>query len=245
MLERTFDAEFFNRIANLPEVRPGLAPESMGKLDLGPVVTNPANYALRTEHGGFILVAHGAGFYSVHTQFAAEGRGAHAVEAMRAGLDFMFTRTDCMQIDSLCPDSNRPALQLALKGGAKPWFKKAHDSLYGPGMVVRWEVLDWLTSGAAQEDGETFHELLESAKMHADSPLPTHADDPAHNSAVGATIRMCKRGQPRKGVALYNLWATAAGYTPISLVSDDPPVVDVVDAVIGLKGDELEVLLCR
>jgi hypothetical protein len=47
---------------------------------------------------------HGAGFYSVHTQFAAEGRGRHAIAAMQSGLDFMFTRTDCMRIFSHCPD---------------------------------------------------------------------------------------------------------------------------------------------
>jgi RimJ/RimL family protein N-acetyltransferase len=131
MIERTFDAAWFNGICNLPEVRPGLGGE--GPIDVSPLLTNPANYALRASHGGFILVGHGAGFYSVHTQFAAEGRGAHALKAMRAGFDFMFTRTDCMRIYSHCPDSNPAALAFAKAGGARPWFRKENDALLGPG----------------------------------------------------------------------------------------------------------------
>lgn len=246
MIERTFDAAFFNHICNLPEVRPWLAPESVGYLDTAPLILNPANYALRTEHGGFILQAHGAGFYSVHTQFAAEGRGAHAIEAMRAGLDFMFTRTDCMQIHSHCPDANPAALALATKGGARPWFRKQNDAL-GEGQVVRWEVLDWAVSEPQLEaDGNAFHEMLEAAKAHIGSMLPTHADDPWHDRTVGAVSRMARRGQPRKAVAIYNIWATAAGYAPISLISEAPPVIDVQDALVGLnQAGEMEVLLCR
>jgi hypothetical protein len=69
MIERTFDAEFLNRICNLPEVRPGLGGE--GYLDTSELVSDERNFVLRTEHGGFILVPAGAGFYGVHTQFAA------------------------------------------------------------------------------------------------------------------------------------------------------------------------------
>jgi RimJ/RimL family protein N-acetyltransferase len=246
MIERTLDAEFFNRICNLPEVRPWVAPIEFGELDLTALISNPLNYALRTEHGGFILQAHGAGFYSVHTQFAAEGRGAHAIEAMRAGLDFMFTRTDCMQIHSHCPDTNPAALALATKGGARPWFRKEHDPL-GSGQVVRWEVLDWAVSEPELEfDGNAFHEMLEDAKAEKGSVLPTHADDPWHDRMVGAVSRMARRGNVRKGVALYNIWAAASGYAPISLISDTPPTVDVGDGIVALnQAGDMEVLLCR
>jgi hypothetical protein len=244
MIERTFDADWFNELCNRPEVRPGLGGE--GWFDTAEWVTDPRNYALRTEHGGFILVAHGAGFYSVHTQFAAEGRGRHAIEAMMAGLDFMFTRTDCMRIFSFCPDSNPATLQLALEGGAKPWFRKEHDAKFGPGMVVSWDILDWSTSTPDLEaDGKQFHELLESAKAEAGSELPKHDDEPAHDRMVGAVSRMCHRGQARKGVILYNLWASAAGYAAIRLLADDPPVVDVVDGVVGLENGAMRVLSCR
>jgi RimJ/RimL family protein N-acetyltransferase len=244
MIERTFDAAFFNRICNLPEVRPGLGGD--GVLDGSAIIADAGNYALRTEHGGFILIAQGAGFYSVHTQFAAEGRGQHAIEAMKAGLDFMFTRTDCMRIFSHCPDNNPAALALALKGGARPWFRKEHDERFGPGTIVAWDVMDWAQSASGLEaDGQQFHELLEAAKKEAGSELPTHDDEPAHDRMVGAVSRMCQRGQVKKGVLLYRLWAGAAGYAPISLISDDPPMVDVVDGIVGIEDGKLKVLGCR
>jgi hypothetical protein len=244
MIGRTFDPEFFNRICNLPEVRPGLGGE--GEIDVSALVTDPRNYALRAEHGGFILQAHGAGFYSVHSQFAAEGRGQHVIAAMRAGLDFMFTRTDCMRIFSYCPDNNPATLQLALKGGAKPWFRKEHDDKFGAGIVVAWDILDWATATPDLEvEGRQFHEAIEDAKIQADSPLPVHDDEPAHNRMVGTVSRMCHRGQARKGVVLYNLWAAAAGYAPISLISDNPPVVDVIDAIVGITDGKTKVIECR
>jgi hypothetical protein len=244
MIERTFDAAFFNRICNLPEVRPGLGGE--GELDTSPVVSDERNFALRTEHGGFILMPHGAGFYSVHTQFAAEGRGQHAIAAMQSGLDFMFTRTDCMRIFSHCPDSNPAALALALKGGAKLWFRKEHDPQFGPGTVVAWDILDWATNTPDLEaDGKQFHDLLEAAKVQEGSPLPTHDDEPAHDRMVGAVSRMCHRGQARKGVILYNLWAAAAGYAPITLLADNPPLVDVVDGVVGIENGVMKVLAVK
>jgi hypothetical protein len=244
MIERTFDGAWFNRLCNLPEVRPGLG--GKGEIDVAALVENPGNYALRTDLGGFILVGHGAGSYSVHSQFAAEGRGRHAIAAMQAGLDFMFTRTDAMRIFSFCPDDNPATLALAMKGGAKPWFRKEHDEKFGPGMVVRWDILDWATTTPELEaDGRRFHELLEAAKVTEGSALPQHDDEPAHDRMVGATSRMCRHGQARKGVILYNLWASAAGYAPITLLADDPPLVDVVDGVVGLNHGKIEVLGCR
>lgn len=244
MIERTFEAEFFNRICNLPEVRPSLGGE--GEIDVSSVVTDPKNFALRTEHGGFILIAHGAGFYSVHTQFASEGRGAHAISAMKAGLDFMFTRTDAMRISSHCPDNNPGALGLAVKGGAKRWFRNEIHPLYGPGVVVAWDLFDWATSTRGLEaEGKLFHDTLEKAKLESGSDLTTHADDPVHDRVVGAASLMCKRGQAGKGVLAYNLWASAAGYQPILLLADDPPLVDVRDALVTLSGDNLEIVACR
>jgi hypothetical protein len=177
MIERTFDAAFFNRICNL--ARGSSRPWRRRASSTSPrPVTDERNFALRTEHGGFILMPHGAGFYSVHTQFAAEGRGRHAIAAMQSGLDFMFTRTDCMRIFSHCPDNNPATLALALKGGAKAWFRKEHDPL-GPGTVVSWDIMDWATNTPDLEaDGKQFHDLLEAAKTEAGSSQPVHDDEP-------------------------------------------------------------------
>jgi hypothetical protein len=155
MIERTFDAAWFNGICNLPEVRPGLGGE--GEIDVSALILNPANYALKTEHGGFILIAHGAGVYSVHSQFSAEGRGKFAVRAMRAGLEYMFTRTDCMRIFSHCPDSNPATLGLARAGWAHQWFRREIEPQLGPGMTVSWDVFDWPNNDLSlEEDGRLF-----------------------------------------------------------------------------------------
>jgi len=243
-IERSFDANFFNEICNLPEVRPWLGGD--GPIDVSPVVTNPLNYALRAEHGGFILECVGPGIYTVHSQFAAKGRGS-TVAAMRAGFDFMFCRTDCMRIQTQIPDNNAPARNLAAAGGFRPWFRKEHDSRLGPSQWGALDVQDWIGSEAAlEEDGRRFHDLLESAKAASGSELPTHDYEPAHERAVGAAVRMCTHGQARKGIMLYNLWARAAGYAPVVLLSDAPPVVDALDGVVAMKeGGAMEVVECR
>jgi hypothetical protein len=96
-----------------------------------------------------------------------------------------------------------------------------------------------------EADGKQFHELLEAAKIQEGSPLPVHDDEPAHDRMVGAVSRMCHRGQARKGVILYNLWANAAGYVPITLLADNPPLVDVVDGVVGIEGGAMKVLAVK
>jgi RimJ/RimL family protein N-acetyltransferase len=244
VIERTFDAAFFNHICNLPEVRPKIG--GQGEIDTTSLISNPSNYALRSKYGGFILITHGAGFYSVHTQFAAEGRGQHAIAAMQAGLEWMFTRTDCMRIFSHCPDDNPAAFALARKGGAKDWFYRRNHEL-GPGQTVSWEILDWATSEPSlEEHGRAFHNKIEEAKAKAGSERETHADDAVHDRVVGAALLMAQRGNVKKGVGLYSLWAAAAGYAPIRLISEAPPLVDVGDGIVGLTNEgELEVLACR
>jgi hypothetical protein len=133
-----------------------------------------------------------------------------------------------------------------MKGRAKPWFRKEHDPKFGPGMVVRWDIMDWaMSTPELEDDGKQFHELLEAAKIQEGSPLPVHDDEPAHDRMVGAVSRMCHRGQARKGVILYNCWANAAGYVPIALLADNPPLVDVVDGVVGIEGGAMKVLAVK
>jgi hypothetical protein len=250
MIERTFDAAWFNGICNLPEVRPGLGGE--GEIDVSALILNPANYALKTEHGGFILIAHGAGVYSVHSQFSAEGRGKFAVRAMRAGLEYMFTRTDCMRIFSHCPDSNPATLGLARAGWAHQWFRREIEPQLGPGMTVSWDVFDWPNNDLSlEEDGRAFHALTEEALSKLGADLPEHPEDRVHDRYVGAAVRMCKRGWALKGVGLYNVYAVAAGYTPVQLINSDPVMVDcsepgIVNMTMMLNAQgEMEVVQCQ
>jgi hypothetical protein len=57
--------------------------------------------------------------------------------------------------------------------------------------------------------GEAFHDELGA---HA-----THADDPEHDRQVGQALRIAfDEHDPPRAMALYNAWAPAAGYAPIS-----------------------------
>jgi hypothetical protein len=95
------------------------------------------------------------------------------------------------------------------------------------------------------EQGRGFHELIEAAKKAKGSTLPAHPHDEAHDRAVGATVSMIKAGNTIKGVNHYNKWAIFAGYAQIELLSEQPVIVDVKDAVLGLRDGQMEVLQCR
>lgn len=237
MIRRIFDPTFLNEVVNHPEVRPWL--EGDGVLDISAQALNPANFILQSEFGGFILIRHEPGRYEVHSQFLP-GNGTHAIRAMIAAQEWMFTRTDCEVIVSKVPESNGRAKGLALAGGLRTIFSRA-DAQY-----VELTLMDWaMRTKSLEGHGKRFHEALEEQKAAHGSELPKHDDDPAHERAVGAAMLMIERGHPAKGVAFYNRWARLAGYAEIVLISEAPVVVDVVDAVVGLGDEGMEVLLCR
>ncbi len=245
VIERSFDPAFFNRVCNLPGVREWLAPGD-APIDVSELVLNPLNFALKGKRGGFILVNVGRGAYCVHSQF--EPHSGEAVGAMRAGFAYMFSRTDCVRVTSLVPDNNKAAKALAKLAGFRPWYRR-EKSPFGPCEMVSLTIDEWVCDdkeGALEAEGHAFHETLERAKWGAGSKLETHEDDPVHDRYVGATALMCRHGQAAKGVGVYNSWAVASGYAPIKLITDNPPVVDVVDGIAGLNTlGNMEVLLCR
>lgn len=242
---RTLDASLFNRVCNHPDVRPWLGGE--GEIDVTPIVSDPKNYALFFGEGGFILHAGPAASFEVHSQFTPEGRRS-SFEAMRAGMDYMFTRTNALQLTTFLPDNNPAAQGLALKGGFKTWIRK--ESPLGPGVQARIDIDDWITKTADLEaDGHKFHDVLASAIKKARPDLPEHPEDRTHDRYVGAVLRMFQRGQCRKGEAIYNRYAVNAGYTPCRLISESPPTLDVSEdgllCVVGLQDGNLEVLTCQ
>jgi hypothetical protein len=236
------DPAFLNGIANEAEVRPWLA--GVGRLDFAATLSDVANYALVCDDGGFILNPSGPYEYEVHTIFRP-GAGRKAVLAMRQAMTWMFTRTDCIAINSKVPISNKRAKGFAIIGGLRPVYKRRHEQL-GLTEVVRLDMLDWAMNAAGMEvHGERFHNLLEQAKVASGSALPEHSYDIAHERAVGAALLMIEAGQPVKGVLFYNGWASVAGYASIHLMSSQPTVVDVRDAILGVGSNGIEVLLCR
>lgn len=247
VLRRTFDPALFNEVANHPDVRPWLA---LGEhaLDLSPLIANPANFALATNGGGFVLICHEPGLYEVHSMFLPADRRCTR-EAMKAGLDYMFTRTDCETIQTQVPDTNRAAACLAKAAGFRPMFRREEGYL-GPTQYMAIDVADWVQSNAALEaDGAWFHAKCEAAFRTVRPDLPDHPADVAHDRAVGATVRMIRAGNLIKGVKFYNRWARLAGYTPARLLSVNPPVLDMSEQgltfIAEVRDGDMEILLCQ
>jgi hypothetical protein len=234
LLRRTFDAAALNAVANHPDVRPML--QGSGAIDLAPVISDAGNVALVGDGGGFILTAAGGGDYEVHTLFLPGSRDVLAKTL--AGIDYMFTHTDCVRITTKIFDGNRPAAQLASAAGMVSLFRNA---------VLGCDCLEliidsWAVNHADLEaDGEAFHMAIDAAGLM----LPAHPADAIHDRAVGAVVRMVRAGSVHKGIWFYNRWASHAGYPGIRLLSAQPPILDTGEGVIvALAGDGFEVLSC-
>ena len=159
----------------------------------------------------------------------------------------MFIETDCLEIVTKVPQSNPAADFMARKCGFRPIFER--DRAWQDGSAIRYFLLafdDWRAQdNTLDSEGHAFHDIIEAAKRAKGSELPIHPDDDAHDRAAGAAVLMAKAGNPRKAVWAYNRWATLAGYQTVELLSEAPPVIDIQDAVLGLKDGQLEVLQCR
>lgn len=116
MIRLCTDAAFLNEILNDPAVHPWVCGANAGPIDITPVLSNPSNIALVTDHGGFIFAKIGSGVYDVHTQFKPEGRGT-ALAAAKEAAQFMFTYTDCIRIETMVPEVNKAARLLTERMG--------------------------------------------------------------------------------------------------------------------------------
>lgn len=245
MIKRTFDGEFLTRVANIEAVRPLLGGE--GPIDLKPAVADPRNVVLQSGRGGFMFMPLYEGVYEVHSIFLPSMNGMRVAADMKQAREYMFVRTDCQELLTKVPETNKGAGWLADQAGFQEIDRRADAWPGGAAVSYRKLTLDtWVAScSTVAEQGRGFHGLLESAKKASGSELPTHPDDEAHDRAVGATVLMIKAGNTIKGVNHFNKWAIFHGYRQIELLSEQPVIVDAGDAILGLSDGQMEVLQCR
>lgn len=243
---RTFDASFLNAVANHPEVRPWLG--GAGEIDLRAVIDNPVNVAFQTDAGGFVVIKlDDCGLYECHSLFLPDARETTAA-TMRESLRYMFCETDCAEIVTKIPEANRGALGLARAGGFRALFERdeawdmpdgAHCRVaYASLPFARWVATDPDISGY----GKWFHTRLEELTA---GKIPEHKDEDIHNRMVGAAVLMLRARNTLKAVGFYNRWAMFAGYPPVKLLSQQPPIIDMDQVIVALKGDDMEVVKCR
>lgn len=244
MIRQTLDPAFLNRVANDASVRPMIAGGDH-ELELAPLVSNPANLCLVTEHGGWIFQRLEMGTYEVHSLFLPPGRGRNFRDAARLAMRWLFTRTDCIDLLTKCPDDNGAARMAAALMGFKERFRREGVWHTGAGIsyqgisIEGWAIRD----PAARDAGLAFHLALEKMKDETGSDMPVHEVDAAHDHFAGAAWLIAEAGNVAKAVAFYNRWAIFAGYGTIAAVG--PGMVDIGDAVIAIKNGGTEVLLCR
>lgn len=246
---REYAAERINAVVNDPGVRPWVGAGSH-RLDLTPVIANPANVLMMGQGGGLVFTQSEPGVYEVHTQFVPEARGAAALQAVHDALRWMFTRTDAVEIVTKVPDGNKAALGLVRSIRGEHLFSRPNvwptDS--GPVGVGYYSktIMQWAShADGLAETGDWFHEKLEAAKTAQGASAPIHDDDDAHDRYVGAAAEMIMAGQIVKGVNFYNHWARFAGYGLISIIGQNPILLDIGDAVLAVRDDDFEVILCR
>lgn len=109
MIERIFDVSRVNALANHPAIHPWVSSDD-NPIDLTAAVLDDRNFVLMGSGGGFIAHNLGDGDYEAHSLFLPEARGSNAIETAKAGMDFMFGKTDCRRLLARCPKGNLAVL---------------------------------------------------------------------------------------------------------------------------------------
>ena len=250
-VSRTFDAAAVNAIVNHPAVLPYVSLPGQDSLDVTDIVADQRNIVLACDGGALIGIQLEPCVYEVHSQFIPSARGRKAEEAVRQAVHLMFQHGDAMELLTKVPTSNAPAQGLAVRSGFRLNFER--DKVWqarGKTVGLRYYALrypDYVQhyGDDLAECGEAFHAQLESGKARIGLANDSHPPDNAHDVAVGAAFEMIRAGQVTKGVTLYNRWARFAGYEPVSIVSADPCVINIVDCLVRVTGGSFEVLPCQ
>lgn len=253
--KRDFNAARINRVCNDPSVLADISIPGQESLDLSAVIADLHNIVLLCDEGGIVAHWREPGVYEIHTQFTEKYRGVAAVRTVREMVSWLFLHSPAMELQTKVPDCNAGAQGLVKAINGRFEFERAGawQGLQGPCGVayytLRWS--DWLYSpwamGTLAARGEWFHGRLEAAKRAFLTPPESHPADPSHDVNVGATIELIFANQIDKGLTLYNRWSRFAGYAEVRLISANPLIIDIQDAVVlvDVAGKDFEVLQVR
>lgn len=190
------------------------------------------------------------GIYEVHTNFLDKFRGRNAIRASLAAYRWMFTHTDCMVLLTKVPEDNKAAAQFCRIVGATREFERKKIWPTKDGLIdlsfwaLRYD--DWIRkTPSLKESGKRFHDRLDAEYTRLKFEQPLHEDEDCHDLYVGICAEMIFAGQPEKGVILYNRWADFSGYGRIKLVSINPLMIDIGEALLFVKQDTFTVLQVR
>jgi len=255
---RTRDTGRINEILNHPEVRPWVADAGEGRIDLSSQVERDDVAIVLGEHGGFVVWHYGGGIWEVHTQVLPEGRGAWTRDFIQAGIRWLFTKTNAVEVLTRVPDQHSAARVAAIQAGMR--YEFTPDRLYrfrgeeAPVHVYSMRLLDWAAKAPEMEEtGRWLHSRFaeegERLGLHTGEGEaraagvrwgPLHEDMPSHNRYVGLAYHSAMGKNAARGVLLYNRWAMASHRSPhmlARLVSEDPPTLWFDHTTIQLQPD--------
>lgn len=218
------------------------------------------NFFLRASIDGsimgfWVLLQKMPGFYEVHTNFLPEFRGKEAMTAGDAGIDWMFLRTDCVKLASICPSCIPESALYARRCGfrqdhaIRPGLR-FHDSKGGihDSLIMSITLAEWFRN--RQEKWADIGDKKFHKQLFGKAGFDFHEPDVNHDGVVGLCFMMAvEGGNPVKAQALYNSWAAFSGYDPIEFYGQKNGLihVNIGNANITIdKNYNIEVLnLCQ
>lgn len=244
IIKRHTTAHMINEVVNHPDVYKWVHGNYKGPMDLTPLVLNPYNYLLMGEYGGVMFTMHQPGLYEAHTQVLPAGRGKWTLDMVNACIAWMFTRTDAVELITRVPKGNLGARALVRSIHATFEFRR-EDGWVMDGKSVYTDMYSlsiqtWMrTAPGLTERGLWFHNRIDTELHDKGIHQPEHVDtNTVHNQYVGAACEMVLGKQPHKALVFYNRWAVMSGYSPLSMVTETPLVLDVGNNVLIVVRNE-------
>lgn len=253
MIERQHSADRINVVLNHPAIRPWVANDRDGVIDLSATIADQRNVVLMGEHGGVAFLWMQPGVYEAHTQVLPQGRGEWTRALTEACIRHMFTKTNAYEIVTRVPSGHLAAKAAAEAQGMRYEFTRENGVCFRNRIVdahmYSFRVQDWVPAGIGLiQTGQWFHNRLhQEADRLGIQDLP-HADDANHNRYLGAAVEMVIGGQAAKGVGFYNRWvsmsrqARGGKLQHVSLVSVDPVVISFDLGLLKFSEGDIEVI---
>lgn len=234
-VRREKHAANLNRLLNDPSVYPWVHGATIGPIDMSGSLQDPDVILLMGQHGGILYHRRQTGIFEIHCQCYPEGRGAWMLSFARACLHWIFTRTECVEVMTRCPEGNLAARSLARAAGMQRHFtnpmgwtmkgKRVPADIYSIG-IQQWMA----TAPGLAERGEWFcGALAEQCRRHGVDAAPIA--DPAFHRYIGAAFEMFAVGEFHKGCIFFNRYAALSDFTPIVIISAQPMTIAIGGSV--------------
>lgn len=236
-------ASRINKVINDPSIFDWVRGNHPGPLDMTPIIANPNNILLMGQYGGILFMQLQPGLYEAHTQVLPEGRGKWAVGMTQAALHWMFTRSDCFEVLSRCPQGNIAAKALIKRVNGQFEFTNKNgwvrNDLPIPADIYSWTIQAWArTAPGLEERGEWLQNYIAGEYKRLNKASIQYVDDPVFNRYSGMAAEMFLNKQAAKAVLLYNRWSKMAGYDNIDLMcTENPTAVRTQDAILMVRED--------